>query len=112
MSQEDLVKRSLIASFKGNTTGGVLTTQSAKGCSATRTSTGVVPITLDPSPSFDPNVDSTQSDFDFYLQSSQVQMSIADTSGTVKTITLTSMVTPTLPIEAIFGVKIYRLFPQ
>lgn len=112
MSQEDLVKRSLVASFKGTSAGAVLTTVKAIGCVGARSSTGVITITLDPSPSFDPNIDSTQTDFDFFLGTSQVALSVADTSGTVKTVTLTSMVTPTVPIDAAFGIKIYRIFPQ
>ena len=42
----------------------------------------------------------------------QVIASMADTSATTKTLTLTSAVTPTVAIEAAFEVDIYRIFPS
>ena len=111
MSQEDLVKRSLAALWKGTTVGGAISTITAKGCSATRTSTGLVPVTLDPSPSMDASIDSTQCSMDLVMQTTQVVGSVADTSGTVKTVTLTSTVTPTVPIDGAFEAKIYRIYP-
>ena len=116
MSQEDLIKRSLIATIKGTTVGGALSTAAAagyiKGCTAARSSTGVVAITLDPSASFDPNVTIAESGFCVTVMTTQVSASIVDTSGTTKTLTLTSTVTPTVPIEAAFEVDIYRIFPS
>ncbi len=112
MSQEDLVKRSLAALFKGTTAGGAINTIIAKGCSATRTSTGVVPITLDPSPSMDANIDSTQCSMDLVMNTSNAIGSINDTSGTVKTVTMTSSLTPTLVLDAAFEAKIYRVYPN
>jgi hypothetical protein len=116
MSQEDLIKRSLIATIKGTTVGGALSTAAAagyiKGCTATRSSTGVIAIVLDPSPSFDPDVTIAETGFAITVLTTQVIASIADTSGTTKTLTLTSAVTPTVAIEAAFEVDIYRIFPS
>jgi hypothetical protein len=111
MSQEDLVKRSLAALWKGTTAGGTISTTVARSCTAARSATGVVAITLDPSPSYDANIDSTQCSMDLVMQSTTAAGSIVDTSGTVKTVTCTSLATPTVGIDVAFEAKIYRLFP-
>ena len=116
MSQEDLIKRSVIATVKGTTVGGTLSTTAgvgyAKGCTAARSATGVIAITLDPSASFDPNVATGETGFCVTLGTTNVTPSITDTSGTTKTLNLFSSVTPTVAVEAIFEVDIYRIFPS
>lgn len=116
MSQEDLIKRSLIACIKGTTVGGALLTTPGvgylKGCVGARTGTGVVTITLDPSASFDSNVAVNESMAEITLGTTNVTCSIVDTSQTTKTLSFFSTVTPTVAVEAAFEVRIYRIYPS
>lgn len=116
MSQEDLIKRSLTATIKGTTAGGALSTAAAvgyiKGCTAVRSSTGVVAITRDPSASFDPQVTAAEAGYSVTIFSTNTIYQLVETSSTVVTLNLFSATIPTTPVEAAFEVDLYRIFPS
>lgn len=109
---QDVYQKQMIACARGSLVGGALATSFARGCTLVRTSTGILTVTLDPTPS---PVGSTDAATDSLLWAQSLTANVTvqpvDTSATVKTFNFFTG-GGTTAAEAAFEVEMYRLISR